>query len=347
MISSVIAAAITYTFTAVATGMEKGAPVEFFFAGNNSDRDYETMFFLEGTTDDFCCGLEQAGFPRGMPIDEKSCVLWPVGCAVKIEPKIEDFVVGVSASDKLPTTIIYTGGTRTKNGGFDCVNTMPASLFSIYTLGQSPFVYDGVFNQGDMYGRFVAKETIKKGTKIKFTITCDPSTMPAKLQLTAKSGKGAELLGTIRKASEKGCVNALVDFDGELSVKEAVAVANALSAIDSMKIKINGLTSGNIFYRAFLPSDQWLDRQKRLSQPFELTIGATNQLVFIEEDWSVEGDDPKLTPKPISFDAAKNYPHTTTCFIYAKDDTKLADIFKAMKQVVSDKIKTWYIFGTK
>ena len=53
--------AASFTFTATATGVEKGAAVEFVFAGPNTDRDYETMFVIDGSVDEFCAKLEKAG----------------------------------------------------------------------------------------------------------------------------------------------------------------------------------------------------------------------------------------------------------------------------------------------
>ena len=55
MLSAILAASLT--FTATATGVEKGTPVEFVFAGRNTDRDYESMFLLDSTVDDFCRNL--------------------------------------------------------------------------------------------------------------------------------------------------------------------------------------------------------------------------------------------------------------------------------------------------
>ena len=67
MIAAILAASLS--FTATATGLEKGAPVEFVFAGRNTDRDYETMFLIEDSVDEFCTKLEAAGLPRGKPPD--------------------------------------------------------------------------------------------------------------------------------------------------------------------------------------------------------------------------------------------------------------------------------------
>ena len=109
--ASLIAA--SFTFTATATGVAKGTPVEFMFAGAESDRDYETMFLIDAPIDEFCHGLEKAGVPRGEAQDIESCKLWPVGCPLTLEPSLDEFV----ERKPLPggpsnPAIIYTGGAR-------------------------------------------------------------------------------------------------------------------------------------------------------------------------------------------------------------------------------------------
>ena len=90
MIATILAA--TLTFTATATGVEKGTAVEFAFAGRNTDRDYETMFLIDDSVDAFCQKLEQAGFPRGKPTDTAACDLWPVGCPIAFDPPLTNFI---------------------------------------------------------------------------------------------------------------------------------------------------------------------------------------------------------------------------------------------------------------
>ena len=330
--------AVTFTFTATATGVEKGMPVEFVFAGRNSDRDYESMFLLDGSIDDFCAGLEKAGVPRGCPTDPTACRLWPVGCRLEFKPALETYVTGFQGLEP-----IYTGGTRLGNGLCEASTNMPASLFSTYTLAQSPIVGNGSFDQGAVYGSFTAARQLKKGDKVEFTVTADPQTLPHRLAVTVTPGRSLELLKRIKSESEKGPVDLLVGFDGNLSVSEATAVANALASIDSPAIKINGCS--NIFYRSFLPLVKWLDRKERLVQPFELTLGDPDRIVFIEEDWSVEGNDPKLTPKEISFgDALKNQ-KVDTCFIYANKDTSISRILSSMNKLKGGKVANWYVFA--
>ena len=83
-------------------------------------------------------------------------------------------------------------------------------------------------------------------------------------------------------------------------------------------------------------------------QPFELTIRPEqDELLFIDEDWSVDGDDPKLTPTRISFEQALSKTKTDTCFVYAPSTTKLERIYNAMSKLKGSTVRNWYIFATE
>ena len=331
------------TFTATATGVEKGTPIEFAFAGFNSDRDYESMFLIDGTVDEFCSKLEEGGFPRGKPTDERVCDLWPVGASIVIEPPLTNFIVASESASRLIEHPIYTGGTRLDNGSCDAGTNMPASVFSLYSLPQSPIVPDGIFDQGSVYGSFTARETLKKGARYSFTLKLEDGTFPKFLQLTVRPGNSAEIIQRLRSESESGVsVSALIGFSDDLTVAEATAMANALSLVDSVRIKINGCS--NIFYRAFLPLVKWRDRKERLIQPFEFTIGDPDRLVYIEEDWSVEGSDPKLTPHEIPFSDASKYQKTETCFLFASATMPISRVRTAMAKLKGSKVRNWYVF---
>ena len=341
MFSAILAASLT--FTATATGVEKGTPVEFVFAGRNTDRDYESMFLLDSTVDDFCRGLEKAGFPRGKSTDASACRLWPAGCPISFDPPLTNFIAG-TMPEGLPSALpIYTGGTRLADGSCEANTNMPASVFSIYSLAQSPIVLDGIYDQGAVYGAFTARTKLKKGDRVTFTVKLVDENLPWPLHLTVRPGNSAELVKQIKAAAEKGSVDVLVGFSDDLTVAEATAMANALSVIDSARIKINGCS--NIFYRSFQPLVKWLDRKERLVQPFELTLGNPDRLVFIEEDWTVEGDDPKLTPKEIQFADAAKHQRTDTCFIFATPTTQISKILSAMAKLRGSKVKNWYVFA--
>lgn len=337
---AVIAASLT--FTATATGVEKGTPVEFVFAGKNTDRNYETMFLVDDSIDDLCSKLEGAGLPRGKPTDVKSCQLWPVGCRLEFKPSLDEFIVGNVPDASDGVGFIYTGGTRTKSGCCEATEEMPASFLATYSLDQSPIVHDGIYEQGEMYGKFTAAKTFKKGERVSFTVSWNANSAPRHVHLTICPGNSVAVLGALRSESEKGDLEALIGFDANLTVAEATAAAQALATVDSRHIKINGCT--NVFYRAFLPLVKWQDRNERLQQPFELTMSVTNRLVFIEEDWSGPGNDPVLTPREIPFSEAAHHPKTDTCFIYAKSTTTIGQILTAMTSLGASNVRNWYVF---
>jgi len=340
MLSVLLSASLT--FTATATGVEKGTAVEFVFAGKDSDRAYETMFLLDDTVDAFCAKLEKAGIPRGRPSDPSACRLWPTGCTLTFEPSLGEFVAGKMPEGLPNADAIYTGGTRLMDGRCDAGTNMPLSVFCTYTLSQSPIVYNGIYNQGIVYNSFTAAKTLKKGDRYTFTVSGDARTMPRTLHLTVKPGNGGEIIKQLRTASASGEIDVLVGFADNLTVAEAAGVSSVLASIDSPHVKLNGFT--NIFYRSFVPLEKWRDRQERLQQPFELTIGEPDQLVFIDEDWSVEGNDPKLTPKTITFAEATKYPKTDACLIYADATTTVARVTASMRKLGKCKIRNWYVF---
>lgn len=347
MISILFAASLS--FTATATGVEKGTPIEFLFAGKDTDRDYETMFVLDEPVGDLCARLEKAGLPRGRATDRRACVLWPVGCRIQIEPALSRFVETKWPEGLSPAEFIYTGGTRNEKGGVVASDEMPLAFCTLYSLAQSPIVFDGVYPQGDVYGAHTAKVTLEKGARQTFTISWDEKTLPRHLDVTFAPGTAAQRLGEIRAAAQRGALEVLADFDPSLTVREATQIAQALAVIDTVSVKLNGRRDGRLFFRAFLPPVSWRDRQQRLTQPFELTLGldGADTLVFVEEDWTVEGNDPKLTPKTISFDAAKEHATTDTCFIFAASTETLARLYTAMRKLKGVPILNWYVFASE
>ena len=342
MIAAFLAASLT--FTATATGVGKGTPLEFVFVGKDSDRDYEAMFLIDEPIGDLCRRMEQAGLPRGRPTDASSCRLWPAGCTLEFSPPLSKYVTTTLPEGVLPAPPIYTGGRRTEKRELVAATEMPSAFFSLYTLAQSPIVFDGIYEQGVVYGAHLPAEELKKGTKVQFTVSWDAATMPKHIDLCISKTNAASVLTALRTASAATSVDVTVSFDPALIVSAAVTAATALSMLDSPRIKLNGKLDGNIFYRAFLPDRSWTNRSDRLVQPFELTLGDSDKLVFVDEDWNVEGDDPKLTLKDITFAEAPSYKKTDTCFIFASADCRLSRIFAAMEKLKGTSVRNWYVF---
>ncbi len=347
MISALLAASLT--FTATATGVEKGTPIEFLFAGRDSDRDYETMFLLDEPLGELCARLEKAGLPRGRAPSVADCVLWPVGCTASFSPAMSEFIETKWPDGVSPAPFVYTGGTRDGKDAPVAGDVMPLSFCALYTIAQSPFVFNGIYPQGVVYGAHLAKVGLKKGERRTFTVTWDEKSAPRRLELSFTPGAAAGRIKEIQAAAAAGEVEVLADLDPSLTVDEATKIAQALAVVDSPRVKVNGRRAGRLFYRAFMPKVSWRERLQRLAQPFELTVGETpdaDTLVFVEEDWNVDGDDPKLTPKKIPFADAKKHERTDTCFLFAPKGMTLGRIYSAMEKLGGAKILNWYVFAS-
>jgi len=330
--------AASFTFTATATGVEKGAPVEFYWVDKNSDRDYESLFILDRTQKEFRRDLEKAGLKPGKAVDNPKYILWPVGCPVKITPALEEFVNVKLPDGYQPSSPIFTGGTDGTSG------------FALYSLSESAIVFNGVYPQGDVYNAYTVKKPLKKGEKVQFTISWDESQRPKSVTYDINLTNLTLVISLLRRDSEYGELDVTINLSRDLTVRQAQAIANALQVIDTVRIKMNGVRDGGIFFKAFLPQISWLTRKDRLVQPFEYTLGDSpdqDRLVFIEEDWTVEGDDPKLTPKTISFADAMKKDKTNTCFIFVDLDTKLSRIEDAMSKLKGSYVTYWYIYERK
>lgn len=338
----IIAAA--YTFTATATGLEKGSPVEFFLAGEGTDRDYETLFVVKEGAGEFCRNIEKSGIPRGKATELSRSTLWPVGCPVEFSPKLDEFIdIQLPDGFEYPE-IVYTGGLRDSTNNVVAASTMPLAILSLYSLSQSPLAFNGVYEQGMVYNSFRVKKNLKKGEQIKFTVSWDEKKMPKSVEFTIEPGKGAEIIKKLKKLSKESELDAKVKFASSMKFEEAKAIAQALAMIDSKTVKINGRFDKSLFYRTFLPLEKWRNRQDRLMQPFEYVLGQVDELYYIMEDWKVEGLDPKLTPQKINFVDTGKYPRTNTCFIYADKDMSIGRIEDAMNKISTPNIINWYIF---
>ncbi len=341
------------SFTAIATGIETNAPIEFAFAAKDSDRDYETLFLLEDDLGDLTKKIEALGIPRGQPYNPRECVFWPMGSEIKISPSLDQFIVDEKNDSLLP--FVYTGGERDSADSPIAATNMPSAFFALYNCSQSILQWSQSFSQTEVYGRFRPKVTLKKGERIKFTIQREPQSSYTSLEQTLNSTNLLSVIETIKKTAEKGRVSLLVRFAPTLTLKEAVSMASLLSEIDSPRISINGYGKGEFFYRAYLPLEKWREPKERLLQPPELHIKSADQfdVTVIHEDWSSETSvDPILTAETKSFNSIEKAAHfaadqvgrTDTLLIFAPSSTPLKTLY-AVRQAITRPILNWYIFS--
>ena len=333
----------TVKFSATATGVVAGTPVEFFFIDSDSDRDYEAVFTADDDISEIAMAFDKAGIPLGTPVRNQTCRFWPAGSRVIVSPDPWQYVTDneIEAQHHLP--VIYTGGERDATGAPVAATNMPEAIFAFYGLGQSFMLLDDALDQSVAYGRFTASCALEKGTRVEFTVSWDgtSATKPYNLMLTP--GRIKESFSQMRGVSSELGLDVLPNFSPELTVSESVSAANALAALDSRQVRVNGYEEGQFFYRAFLPRDEWRDRRERLTQPLEVRFDGTNAVyTVIDEDWSVEGFNPKLTPRTVDIDEAKRF-KTDTCLVFTPETTKLGLIYE-LKGRLPANIINWYIY---
>lgn len=348
LLATILVGTNSVTFTATSTGIGAKTPVEFFLAGKGSDRDYETAFLLEDSVEELAAALEKGGLPRGKPLSQAACQLWPVGQNVTLTPPPSAFLDSTPPEgvEAFPP-VCYTGGARDKNNGrIEAETEMPKAVFALYDCPQSLFLYSGIFPQEVVYGRHVLTNALAKGERRSFTISWETRPSYRALDLELRPDNATALLETLKRESASGDVVVRVSFGSDVSLAACAAFANALAVVDSPHIKINGFKDGNLFYRAFLPLVKWRDRKERLVQPFEVTLDADGhaKAVRIAEDWNVEGLDPKLTVHPVTFEEMANYPMTDTALFFAPKTIPfrfVQDILKKLPKTV----RVFYVFG--
>jgi len=333
-------AAHSVTFTARATDVNPGTVLEFAFVGPDSDRAYEALFTTDARIADIAKAFDDAGIPRGQPVGQLSCRFWPAGKTLTIKPDIREFIKTEAAESGLP--FVYTGGTRDANGTPFADTNMPSAVFSLYSLDQSLILLDDVGDQSAVYGRFLSGDKHKSGERYSFTITWDGKSGTEFRRLELRPREGRKALESLKGSGFS--LDVMPVFSPDMTVSEARSIAQALAVIDSRAVRINGFEDGQFFYRGFLPDENWRIREKRLTQPVEVRIGVTNVVcTVIDEDWSVEGLDPKLTPHDETVAAfAKTY-KGNTCLFYVRGEEKLSRIFELMKQLPKT-ICNWYVY---
>ncbi len=89
-------------------------------------------------------------------------------------------------------------------------------------------------------------------------------------------------------------------FDEALTLAEVKKVCRILAMIDrAAGIRIEPPARGQLYYRAFLPDGELLERKERIFQPFELVLskegkGLSGTLVQHEQTWTDDRPDPDL-----------------------------------------------------
>ncbi|MEI7903061.1 MAG: hypothetical protein WCK89_22715, partial [bacterium] len=262
---------------------------------------------------------------------------------------------------------------------------MPSSVISLYNEPATVFDVPFQIGQGAAYGRLTLAEALpfgallevvlrpiasKDGTPRVLPLTVTAAMSGQEVGLTCTGAGGvvlkragvAEVLIWLRSQLEEGREPFVtLGMDDAMPLKRAVDVARVFTMLDGRGLKLDGKTEQGLFPRAFLPQESWREQKDRNPQPFELhvTQGADGvlkkKLVFVEEDWNVQGLDPKLTPREYPFETWDELPkwvekaggaHSKVplLFVFAPADKPLS-LFMPGVRAVAGRLPLVYVFG--
>lgn len=359
----------TVRFLAEATGVDVGAPVEFFAIGPLSDRAYESLLVTVASPAAIAAAFDRAGVPRGRAVDPFEARLWPCGekVAVTVKPwgaagdgRLDAFVKDARAQEEgaaLAAPVVWTGGARDAAGAPLAATNAPCAVFALYGHGPSLLQLDGLFDQSSTYGRFGAARACAAGDLFEVTAAWDGRVRVADEVVALSATNAAARLAALKARARTRDVYARLAFDADVTVAQAAALAEAFAALDGRGVKMNGRAPGQFFFRAFLPDPAWRQREGRIFQPFEVHVAAdgARTFVFCEEDWSGEGLDPVLRPRATPFKEWGELPallartgeqgaKVAVLFLFAPAATPVASLAPVI-EAVGARVGTFYVFG--
>ncbi|MBO5643470.1 MAG: hypothetical protein J6S51_05655 [Kiritimatiellae bacterium] len=353
MFSFVLAAALTInpkeksvTIGVVSCDPGVDQEIEFLIVGPDSEHAYESLFTTEAPILDIAKAFEKVGLPKGKPVE--FCSYFPTGHRLEMKPSISDFITDSQPQEESLKSIVYTGGTRHHDDTPVASTNMPLALFALYNLPQSLIQLDDTLPQSPTYGRFKAKKKIKKGERLEITFKLVPNSCDKYIDAKFDDLKSAKnVLASLKAEAQNAPISVKPIFSENLTVEEATAIAQALRAIQSPRVKINGLEDRQLFYSSFLPLEAWKDPKLRLVQPVEIFLGQTpenDKLRIVNVDWSdPNSNEPKYEEKFYKGGQFDKIGKQDTCLVYAKKDTPLKRIYE-LKRRYPKTMVNWYVY---
>jgi len=280
--------------------------------------------------------------------------------------------------------LVFTGGRWAENGCLTDTN-MPSSVISLYNEPSSIFDVPFQVGQSEVYGRLSLAEKVPFGALLEIVLRplmpADGAARVLSLTVAAamdgdqvmvtctdaggtvlKRANLAETLNWLRGQTQAGREPFVtLGMDDAMPLRRAIDVARVFAMLDGKGVKLDGKTEQGLFPRAYLPMEKWRERKDRNPQPFELHLmreaGGTlkKKLVFIEEDWTVPGLDPKLTPRDCPFETWGELPalvektggadsKVLVLFVFAPADLPLSAFMPGVR-AVSSRLPLVYVFG--
>jgi hypothetical protein len=341
-----------------------------------------------GLTRGSCVGSRPFRF---WPCGERvSMTLLRPGSKEAVEKPLQSLLRDADAASPLigEGGLVFTGGRWTDAGSTAVCLTdtqLPAAVISLYNEQGTLFDVPFQIGQGAAYGRLTLAEALPIGELLEIVVrplrAADgkPRTLPltavaswdgSEVTLTCMGTDGAvlqkaklaDMLLWLRARADEGReLFVTLDMDDRMPVRRAAEVARVFGMLDGKGLKLDGKTERGLFPRAFLPQEKWRESKGRNPQPFELHVAfdaagkVTKKLVFIEEDWSVQGLDPKLTPREYPFETWEELlklveksggadSKVSMLFVFAPAEMPVGTFMQGVR-AVAGRLSLVYVFG--
>lgn len=379
---------------AEAVGHREGVTAEFVLVGPLSDRAYEAVAVTVASPGDVARAVERIGLPRGGGVGSRPLRLWPYGERVTVgvrrlggeggaERPLQSLLRDTGSGSALVGAggLVFTGG-RWDGAGHCLTDTnLPCAVIALYNEPETIFDVPFQVGQSEVYGRLSLAETLPHGALLEvvvrpcaqeggprllpLTVTARPAPDGVALSVEGAGGESLcraglkEALAWLRACADGGReLFVTLAFDEALTVRRAAEVARVFAMLDGQGLKLDGKSPDGLYARAFLPQEKWREREGRTPQPFEVHVAAgsgAKRLVFVEEDWNVEGLDPKLTPRDHPFERWEELPglveraggaesRVSLLFVFVPGEMPLAGFMPGVR-AVAERLPLVYVFA--
>lgn len=296
------------TILAEANDISAKSIVEFFVIDETSGHAYESLTSAFARPSDVLAALEFIGMSPGRPIDISKHAFWPKGERVimRIDGKRAENYVYDDASDE-PTAergFVFTGGIMIPDSKDPAKQVCaadvrePGSMCSNYNENESLLDIPRRAPQKTVYGHnLMTPELVLPAGKF-VTITMEPEYKTGKkrvmdLTVVLQDGGGpgneianvhckvgdknfsvAELIVYFRNLLEEGHDPFVtLRFEDGLRLKDITAFCTSIAPLDTDNgIRMEPPAEGCLYYQAYNPPAQFLNRTGRSYQPLELFL---------------------------------------------------------------------------
>lgn len=308
------------------------------------------------------------------------------------EHPLGTYIFDQRAEAGMSNLFTYVGSVWHEDGNCEADAVSPGSLISTYNAPTTVLDMPFAVSQNAAYGQYVAQGSLLPAETLwQFVFRPEraadvaPRVVPVSLTAQPRTGLDGPAAGladvawawTIDGTTQTNAFDTVIKafmtliaaghephvtvrLDDRLTVQAATAAAAVVLAVEGVNgVRIDGPPEGYLYLKAFLPQQEWRDREKRLLQPYELRLeregetGWRRTFVQIHEDWSDEESlDPKLTVRPYLLekwaDMAKRVDELGkglgTLLVFVPADAPLA-VFMEGVRLVQKTLPTIYVLA--